>query len=408
MSTPRRFLEAVLVLTILAGCPSRARAAVDVGGAWLVSIDPESTFHLDVVQTGFALEATWDFFLPADLTGRIVYSATGAFLLDGNSVFGPVRLGGVVAPDGRTFTANLVLPFSSPFPVTGSRCGNGLVDPWEQCDDGNISDRDCCSPTCAFDDADVACGPNDACATSTCDGAGLCILRSTLPDGEACDDANACSVGDTCAAGACQSGAPRQCGDCEYCDPIDGCIVGPRYECVDFGASFGLGRTSLRLSANHDDSTRLSWKIREGDDWQLPGEFGDPTSHTDYQLCVFSGLSFTSAVAHARIPGGAECDAGGCWRSGPRSVRFQDRRGRFGGITSIRLRADSNGLRSLDVRAGGAALGAPQPPVALPFIAQLAAPDGACWSTFVDIGTPVRRNDDREFHATFPIPPPRD
>jgi cysteine-rich repeat protein len=53
-------------------------------------------------------------------------------------------------------------------------CGNGVLDPGEQCDDGNQAGGDCCASNCMLE-----------------------------ADGSACDDGNAGTTGDTCTAGAC-------------------------------------------------------------------------------------------------------------------------------------------------------------------------------------------------------------
>src|SRR5581483_2287784 len=64
------------------------------------------------------------------------------------------------------------------FSVTGKLtvfCGNGILDPGEDCDDGNTRDGDCCSSTCTFEPAGSACDDGNACTTNeTCDGAGTC------------------------------------------------------------------------------------------------------------------------------------------------------------------------------------------------------------------------------------------
>lgn len=57
-------------------------------------------------------------------------------------------------------------------------CGDGVRDPGEACDDGNLGDGDCCSSTCA---------PAD--------------------DGVPCDDGRTCTADDECLAGAC-AGVP--------------------------------------------------------------------------------------------------------------------------------------------------------------------------------------------------------
>ncbi|MCC6555164.1 MAG: hypothetical protein IT372_19540 [Polyangiaceae bacterium] len=43
---------------------------------------------------------------------------------------------------------------------TAPACGDGVVDPGEQCDDGNTTSGDFCSATCAFEGGDTCPGPN--------------------------------------------------------------------------------------------------------------------------------------------------------------------------------------------------------------------------------------------------------
>jgi cysteine-rich repeat protein len=74
-----------------------------------------------------------------------------------------------------------------------SRCGDGFLDPSEQCDDGNAADGDGCSPTCRLSCATAAdCDDGDACtddacrlgecASAHCGSAGaVCELSRALP-----------------------------------------------------------------------------------------------------------------------------------------------------------------------------------------------------------------------------------
>ncbi len=65
-------------------------------------------------------------------------------------------------PDGtlKEYAIGAAVPFA------GGLCGNGLIDPGEQCDDGNFIDGDCCSTACLFEDlGDLSCGTG-ACATT--------------------------------------------------------------------------------------------------------------------------------------------------------------------------------------------------------------------------------------------------
>jgi cysteine-rich repeat protein len=62
-----------------------------------------------------------------------------------------------------------------------SLCGNGAIDPGEQCDDGNGADGDCCTAECQVpatcDDGD-ACTSGDVCGNGVC--AGTLTTRAEL------------------------------------------------------------------------------------------------------------------------------------------------------------------------------------------------------------------------------------
>ncbi|HMA92506.1 MAG TPA: DUF4215 domain-containing protein, partial [Polyangiaceae bacterium] len=93
---------------------------------------------------------------------------------------------------------------------TGGSCGNGVVNPGEQCDDGNRTAGDGCSPTCTkepicgdgvvngseqCDDGNTTSG--DGCS-ATCTIEGQCG-NGIVNSGEQCDDGNTTS-GDGCSA----------------------------------------------------------------------------------------------------------------------------------------------------------------------------------------------------------------
>jgi cysteine-rich repeat protein len=133
------------------------------------------------------------------------------------------------------------------------RCGNGNVDPGEECDDGNTAAGDCCSPTCQLEPDGQACDDgrfctlDSVCSQGTCGGGNprdcadansctadrcdeptaQCVHDSTILDGTACDDGNACTQGDACAGGGCRGDAVT-CDDgnactTDTCDPTTGC-----------------------------------------------------------------------------------------------------------------------------------------------------------------------------------------
>jgi cysteine-rich repeat protein len=85
-------------------------------------------------------------------------------------------------PDGR-------LPDLSPLPGPGllpdspvSKCGNGVVDPDEECDDGNTRSNDGCSSSCKIDCYWMDCWPNPR-PVRVCG-------NGVVDPGEECDDGN--------------------------------------------------------------------------------------------------------------------------------------------------------------------------------------------------------------------------
>ena len=109
---------------------------------------------------------------------------------------------------------------------TFTGCGNGVVTAGEECDDANVAPGDCCGPTCQYEAAGSAC-PDDGspCTDQMCDGAGHC-LHPPVADGTACDDGNDCATGDFCRGGVCRPGpvcGPRFLCNGTACDDGDPC-----------------------------------------------------------------------------------------------------------------------------------------------------------------------------------------
>ena len=98
--------------------------------------------------------------------------------------------------------AAMLLLFGAPHRAAALICGDGQLDPLEECDDGNLLPGDCCSPLCTFEPAGTVCRP------------------STGP----CDPAEEC----TGQAGTCPNdlNIPDQDGDA-VCDPQDNCPAVP-------------------------------------------------------------------------------------------------------------------------------------------------------------------------------------
>jgi len=78
--------------------------------------------------------------------------------------------------------------------VASSTCGDGILDPGEDCDDGNNDDGDCCAADCSYEPVDSPCDNGLFCTVNdACDGTGTC-LDGTARD---CDDGEICTD-DTC------------------------------------------------------------------------------------------------------------------------------------------------------------------------------------------------------------------
>jgi cysteine-rich repeat protein len=105
-------------------------------------------------------------------------------------------------------------------------CGDGVLDPGEECDDGNLLNGDGCSSLCHVEPCYTCSGQPSAC--------------SPLPDGSACDDGLFCNGTDICASSTCSvhSGDPCTGGtECQNsCDEsLDSCISIAGTPCTDDG-----------------------------------------------------------------------------------------------------------------------------------------------------------------------------
>lgn len=116
------------------------------------------------------------------------------------------------------------------------RCGDGALDPGEQCDDGTEVGGDGCNAGCQVEPCHVCNGqPGDrsscspvpggetcsdpaACIMGVCDDAGTCVASAPVADGSACDDGLFCNGADACHAGTCvHTGDPCGVGGCRAC-----------------------------------------------------------------------------------------------------------------------------------------------------------------------------------------------
>ena len=97
-------------------------------------------------------------------------------------------------------------------------CGDGALEPGEECDDGNTRDGDCCSSTCHFEGSGSSCADEGvACTADRCDGAGTC---THVPEDVRCNDDNVCTDDHCDAVAGCTNAA-----NVATCDDGDTCTV---------------------------------------------------------------------------------------------------------------------------------------------------------------------------------------
>jgi cysteine-rich repeat protein len=97
-----------------------------------------------------------------------------------------------------------------------ARCGNGILEPGEACDDGNTAAGDCCSPTCEFETAGSACADDtNPCTNDVCNATGQCTHPANTAT---CDDGVFCNGADTCSGGTCSVHAGDPCAAGSECN----------------------------------------------------------------------------------------------------------------------------------------------------------------------------------------------
>jgi polyhydroxybutyrate depolymerase len=114
-------------------------------------------------------------------------------------------------------------------------CGDGVLDPLEQCDDANDDDEDGCTMLCEFTcSRDDDCDDNDSCnGLETCTPDHICLSGTPLEEGEACGPNRSCRDG-VCVDNVCGDGfrqGDEECDDANQ-DDDDGCTRQCLFTCV--------------------------------------------------------------------------------------------------------------------------------------------------------------------------------
>jgi cysteine-rich repeat protein len=392
-------------VVLLAGGPGQAKVTVKAKGESLAL--PPLPLPLPVRVQLHGAGKCWETFFTA--TGVVRNTAD---VFEGRASF----------PLTTTSTSTSTTSTTSPVPV----CGNGALEGPEQCDDGNLVDRDCCSSTCHAeppflpcpDDGNVCtsdfcsgfgfCGhlagnagvtcrpPVDACdAAEQCTGASIdCPADTALPDGMACQS-SPCRTDETCTDGVCGGGSTVVCGDCERCDATAGCVAAPVEVCRQ---TIEGGRSTLLIKdLNPNEGDKIIWKWTRGEETTL-ADVGTPTEDDGYVLCLYDeSTPSTALVTRLRAPAAGACASNACWRSSSSGYKYVDPELTPDGIRKMLIRVGGNGRALVSFKAKGPNTPTPLLPLQSQLRVQLQG-NGECWEATYSAGG-TSENDYLEFRA---------
>ncbi len=430
-------------LAVLLLSPSASPAAVDVTGAWRLTLQlVPLTVSMVMTQSGTALTATIGIGIGSSAaTGTIdpeagVFTLAGAYVVQPGIPEAPPELtchyviSATVSADGQTFAGTHDDDCGLHTGVGGVRetCGNGVLDPGETCD----AALPCCTATCQLAPAGTACPDDgDPCTDEACDASGICqhtpntapcsptgctadtcadgicVPGAPLPAGTGCpDDGNPCTT-DTCdAVGGCQHtalAAGASCADdttsctLHTCNAGVQCVATPR-QCAPCEICFGgaclatpaLLCTDASVASLLDVRVPAPGKERLNWTWEgvpptflVLGDFGDPRTSSQYALCLFLTSPAGSASAGTTVPPGGSCAGRPCWSALRDSFVYGNPRDAAGtGIRGMRL--TNRGLHHIRVSGAGPNLGLPASLGLSSALVQLVKSGGAfpvCWQS---------------------------
>jgi cysteine-rich repeat protein len=243
-------------------------------------------------------------------------------------------------------------------------CGNGIVEPGEECDDGNRRDGDCCSAECKVE-----------------------------PAGSPCSDGDPCTLSDVCVATTCR-GTPISCPACLAC--VEGeCVANARKDCAAPAAPRHDGLSIVHPKNAARD--RLAWTWRGARD--IPWDPGDPLTKNDLNLCLFDESTAPRILLHAIAPAASQCGKRPCW-SQKKGVLGYAAGGPISGLRRIILDPRAPKGRRIMLAAGGDTVALPPSgPLPVPLRLQLQVDSGGCWEA---VYASARVNNAHHFSAGSP------
>jgi lysophospholipase L1-like esterase len=279
-------------------------------------------------------------------------------------------------------------------------CGNGLIESGEQCDDGSANGAfiSCCTATCTFQVSETPCaggtcaGDWDTCATNTTTLPSVCG-NGILEPGEDCDDGGDNGQSNSCCTATCRlEPAGTACADEGDLCTEDACAgtadtcthpIAPSPTCA---TPMVPGGASLLLQTIVPGKNRAQFKWGKGPAAPLAA-FGTPEGGE--RVCVYEQTGpNTYAVA---LRGGPSVGRGSTWTGKPAGWTFKSKTGAPDGITEVIVRS---GAVPFKAKVRVQAKGNPSFPSGLPLqtraggiVAQFKTSLGTCWgATF---STPI-------------------
>jgi cysteine-rich repeat protein len=196
---------------------------------------------------------------------------------------------GTTAPDGTACGTGKVCKAGA---CVGAVCGDKIVTPPEECDDGNAINGDGCDNckfSCVSTDATRDCTPSDPCkGKGTCDDTKhTCSAGTPLADGTACGTGKVCKSG-TCTLATCGNGVidPG-----EECDPPDGTTCDATCH-------------KIKVAACGDATRDTGEQCDDGNTANLDGCSGTCTFEQDHRANQVS-MIYDTSVCSANALGGA-------------------------------------------------------------------------------------------------------
>lgn len=246
---------------------------------------------------------------------------------------------------------------------TECRADTGQCDVAEQCDGSSAT-----CPADGFEASGTGCNDSSVCTqTDQCDGSGSCAGSNPL----ACDDGDACTAND--------------------CDPFNGCENPPALATGCKSAAKAI--LILKQSGGVGDKQLFKWV--NGDILTL-ADLQDPTTSTEYGICIFEGSS-NELLESISVPPGTPN-----WKAaGSIGYKYKELTGQNSGITKMLFRGnDTAGKSKALVKGKGDNL--PDPVIGdmqTPVTVQVINPDtGACVEAVFDSGD-VKKNTSTMFKA---------